>query len=143
MASSQQIEQTVMDDMKAVLDAAGISNVITAPNDRPQASTYVVVRILTISSALDAGTVPNGERNVAWSVEVASHRDDDKTGSALAALTDDVREAIWQTDILAVMTAASTYNTYVGMQAGVDEPDEDGRYRLNLIEGNWIMRPQK
>jgi len=142
-ATSQKIEYNVMADIEERLDDAGINNVITEHNDAPDAATYVRVICLNMRDILDGGTVPTGMRQADMAVECFSHRDDDTDGEDLHTLVESVRSAVYRDDILSLLNTLSTYNTYYGLLAGDDLPDEQDRFRIRSIQFSLILKPQK
>lgn len=144
MATSQDIEKTVIADVIAVITAAGVTgSIVSEYVAKPDAATYTQVRCLNLRDILDGGTIPTGMRRADISTEAASYEDDDESGAILHALVAAVRAAIYDSGIVATLSAASTYNTYYGVQAGDDLPDVDGRHRVIAIQFSVIMKPEK
>jgi hypothetical protein len=141
MASSSEIEKNVIDDVKAILDAASISDVITEADTRPEKATWVKVSCLRLRGNLPGGTLPSGMRQADVSIEAHSYYDDDTDGSALATLAGSIRDVIWRDDVLTKFNSASSYNTYYGMTAGDDLPDNEDRFRIRAIQVSLIMKP--
>lgn len=141
MATSQLIEYNVMSDIKAILVAGGISNVILDCEEQPEVATFVRVSCISLLDNLDTGTVPSGMRRATVIVECNSYQSDDTTGTALHTLLASVRSYIYQSTIVSVLNAATTYNTYYGMLAGEDVPDEDERYRIRSLTFDLILKP--
>lgn len=130
-------------DIKSLLDAADIDNVIIEHTRRPESATFVRIAVLSMRDNLDSGTIPSGMRMIDIAVEPYSHEDDDGDGSRLAALVENCREVIYDDGIVASLNTASTYNTYYGLAAGDDLPDVDERYRLRSIQFSLILKPEK
>lgn len=143
MATSQEIERNAIADVKAVLDAADINNVVAAHDRQPDAATFVRVACINLRDILDAGTIPSGMKQADMAVEPHSYEADDEDGSALDTLLAACRTAIYDGAIIATLNTASTYHTYYGLQAGDDLSDVEERYRLRSIQFSLIIKPEK
>lgn len=143
MATRQQIENDVRLDVKAVLDAASITNVVVETTDRPAVAVYVRVMCVNLRGNLMGGTLPTGMYQADMSVEVFSHYDDDSDAADMNAKIGEVTQALWTDDILTTLNSASTYHTYYGMGEGDSIPDQDGRYRIRAIQFSLILKPEK
>ena len=143
IVSSQQIERNAADDVIAILETASVANCIREQEMLPNTASAVVVKCLNLRDALPDGTIPTGFRWADMSVEVMVHADDDTTGTTLAALLASVRTVIWDSGIVAALTAASSYHTYYALLAGDDLPDMDGRYRILALQFSLVLRPSK
>ena len=143
MATSQDIENTVIADVKAVLDAASIANVVSEAVAQPSEGAFVRVAVLNLRDMLDGGQIPAGMKLIDMAVEPHSYLHDDTAGTTLGALVASVRAAIYDSAILSTLNTASTYNTYYGLLAGDDLPDTEDRYRIRSIQFSLVLKPEK
>lgn len=89
-------------------------------------------------SSLDGGQVPSGFWQLDIYVEVMTYADSDKDKSQLHTNAGLVREGLLQDDILSLLTAKSTYNTYYGILWGDDEFEEDDE-KIQTIVLNFSL----
>lgn len=141
MASSQKIEYNVMSDVKGVLDDAGVSNVITEEETRPEASVFTIVKCLNLLGNLPGGTLPTGMKRATIACEVFSNYYDDNEGADLQSELESVREAVFTDDILTKLNDGSA-NTYYGLHDAGTTPDtEDEKYRIRSMQFDLVLKP--
>jgi len=143
MANRQQIERDCMLDAKAVLDAAGISNVIIEDAVRPSVASFACVKCVNLRGNLQGGNLPSGMYQADMEIEANSYYDDDTNGATLSTLIGAICKAIFIDDILTDLNTASTYHKYYGMLEGDSVADQDGRYRIRAIQFSLIVKPEK
>jgi len=143
MASTQKIEDAVLNDIKARLQDGGVSaTIIKEYNEQPSEATFVRLRILNMPSGLGGGKLPTGIRRPAVSIEANSYYDDDKDGAVLHGLVEDIREAIYIDELLSELNSVSNYCTYFGMEEGDIITDDEDRYRVHALQFTLVMQPQ-
>jgi hypothetical protein len=143
MAESQDIENNIRLDLKAILDAVPIANVITEDDERPEVAVFSKVLCVNLRGNLAGGTLPTGMYQADISLEAWSYEPDDTSGAALAARLKAMRDVILIDNILTTMNTTSTYNTYYGMLEGDSLPDQDGNYRIRGFFFSLVMKPEK
>lgn len=143
MADTQKIEYQLQQDIRQrLLDYGVTSTVITEHQEQPQEAVFIRVRCMNLAGSLPGGKIPTGMRRATMAVEINSYQDEDKDGETLHDNTENARAAIYRDDILDLLTADSTYNTYYGMEDGDDVPDFEEGYRVQSIQFDLIMKPE-
>ena len=146
MASSQEIETTLIVDHRLRLTNAGIDNHFIEGEDRGDDVTFPVISVgvqdLTPDIIDGAGQVP-GFYRATMLLDCMTYVDDDPDGAAVRLLAKGVRKAFLLDDIVDLLNALTTFNTYYTAQVDVVTSDIEDKIRHLPISFTTRMRPSK
>lgn len=144
--TSMEIEATVIADLIAVLAAAGIT-AVSAQQAASTEPTYPRTLVDTEDvrpALLDGQGRPTGifsvDAVIVGMTQAGDATLDDGDGSALRALLGSIRDAIWQSDLAATLTALgnATYYTWRDNSASTTT---EGRLRYGPVRISLTLQP--
>lgn len=142
MSARAEFENNVISDLVLFLKDQGITTQIfprkTVRDNNDNLLPDVVypshaVGFLSNLDSLPAGQTPSGYQNSTVTIDTLTYLDDDKDKEDLGKFTGDVREAILQDDLQALLTALSNYNEYLGFIWGSDENEDDEKIQMTSL----------
>lgn len=144
MASSQEIETSLIADARLRLTNASITTHMIEGTNRKDAVSFPIIAVgvqeLTPDIISGPGQVPGFYRATVL-LDCLTHVDDDLTGAVVRALAKDVRGAFLRDDIVTIMNTLSINNTYYTFQADAATSDTENRIRHLSIPFTSRMRP--
>lgn len=146
MSESMDIEDTVIDDVKALLVAKGLTTHIEGEN-LGKSPDYSVGRVAVGASvagpSLVGGQMTAGFPRVALTITCETHKAKDKAGATLRALAKSVREVIQTEELIDNLTNESTRATYYAWQVGPTFRDDMDRIANLVMTYTLILRPSQ
>lgn len=144
--ASMDIEDTVIDDVGALLTAASIAwhaegSKLASSVD--YSAGRVAVKAEVQGPTINGGQWPAGFPSVALTLSCETYLADDTAGATCRNLAKLVRQVIEVEELPTNLTAASTRATYYAFRLGpsINEPDED--YNVLTLTYSLILRPSQ
>lgn len=146
MSTSMDVEDMVIDDVAALLTAAGIANhpaYSKLDSDVDYSAGRVAIAATVAGPSLMGGQFAAGFPRVALELSCETHMGDDEDGSTLRALAKSVREVIEVEELPANLTAQSTRGTYYNCTLGGSFRENDGNMQLLTLTYTLTLRPSQ
>ncbi len=146
MSQSMDIEDAVIDDVKALLDQCGLVTHIEG-EDLGKNPDYSVGRVAVgagvAGSSLVGGQLDAGFPRVNLVLTCQTHQPIDTAGAALRALAGSVRQVVQTCQFAENLTNISTRATYYTWQLGSTFRDDVGRIQGLVMTYTLILRPSQ
>ncbi len=146
MSQSMDIEDIVIDDVKALLDQCNIVTHIE-DEDLGESPDYSVGRVAVgagvAGPSLVGGQLAAGFPRVSLTLTCQSYTDDDPKGVLLRALAGTVRQVVETVQFVQNLTNKSTRATYYNWQPGSTFRDDEGRIANLVMTYTLILRPSQ